>query len=81
LLEAQDAAPGLTDEDAVPEIQPDPVVRTGDLFILGDHRLICGDCTQPDVVARLLDDAKPLLLIADRPTGSSSTPNGGIAPA
>src|SRR6267154_3693900 len=63
LLEAQDAAPGLTDEDAVPEIQPDPVSRTGDLFLLGNHRLICGDCTQPDIVARLLDDAKPLLLI------------------
>jgi ParB-like chromosome segregation protein Spo0J len=43
LLEAQDAAPGLTDEDAVPEVQPDPVARLGDLFVLGNHRLICGD--------------------------------------
>ena len=56
LLEAQDAAQGLTDEEAVPEVQPDPVARTGDLFILEDHRLICGDCTQPDVVARLLGE-------------------------
>lgn len=69
LLEAQDAAPGFTDEDAVPEVQPNPVARVGDLFILGDHRLICGDCTQPDVVTRLLGDAKPLLLITDPPYG------------
>jgi len=57
LLEAQDAAPGLTDEDAVPDVQPDPVARLGDLFVLGKHRIICGDCTQQDVVARLLGDA------------------------
>ncbi|MGA2716847.1 MAG: DNA methyltransferase [Bryobacteraceae bacterium] len=69
LLEAQDAAPGLTDEDAVPELQQYPVARLGDLFVLGDHRLICGDCTQPDVVARLLGDAKPLLLLTDPPYG------------
>ena len=69
LLEAQDAAPGLTDEDAVPDVRPDPVARLGDLFILGNHRVICGDCTQPDVVARLLGDAKPLLLITDPPYG------------
>jgi len=69
LLEAQDNAPGLTDADAAPEVQPDPVARLGDLFILGKHRVICGDCTQPDVVARLLGDAKPLLLITDPPYG------------
>jgi hypothetical protein len=43
LLEAQDNAPGLTDADAVPEVQPEPVARLGDLFVLGDHRVICGD--------------------------------------
>jgi DNA modification methylase len=69
LLEAQDEAPGLTDEDAVPPVQDDPVARPGDLFLLGDHRVICGDCTQPDVVARLLGDTKPLLLITDPPYG------------
>jgi hypothetical protein len=47
LLEAQDAAPGLIDEDAVPDVQQEPVARLGDLFVLGDHRVICGDCTQP----------------------------------
>jgi DNA modification methylase len=69
LLEAQEAVPGLADEDAVPDVQPDPVARLGDLFILGNHRLICGDCTDGNVVARLLRDAKPLLLITDPPYG------------
>lgn len=69
LLEAQDNAPGLTDADAVPEAQPDPVATLGDLWHLGDHRLICGDCTDPDVVSRLLGDAKPQLLVTDPPYG------------
>jgi DNA modification methylase len=71
LLEAQDAVPGLADEDAVPDIQPDPVARAGDLFSLGDHRLICGDCAQPDVVARLLGAAQPFLMVCDPPYGIS----------
>lgn len=69
LLEAQDATQGHTDEDAVADVQTEPVARTGDLFILGNHRLICGDGTQPEVVARLLNGAKPLLLVTDPPYG------------
>ena len=71
LLEAQEATPGLTDEDAVPEVPQEPISRPGDLFILGRHRLICGDCTQPEVVARLLGDSKPFLLVCDPPYGIS----------
>ena len=40
LLEAQDSAPGLSNEDAVPEVQPVPVARPGDLFMLVNHRVI-----------------------------------------
>ena len=57
LLAAQDAYPGLTDEDAVLEPPANPVSKSGDLFLLGDHRLVCGDCTDPNVVARLLAGA------------------------
>jgi DNA modification methylase len=71
LLEAQDANAGLSDEDAVPDVQPNPIAKTGDLFLLGNHRLICGDCTQPEVVARLLGDTKPFLLVCDPPYGIS----------
>src|SRR5271168_2913580 len=45
LLEQQGIAAGLTDEDAVPDVQQEPVTRTGDVFCLGNHRVICGDCT------------------------------------
>src|SRR5579863_8294891 len=69
LLEAQDAAPGLVDEDSVPDVQAEPVARLGDVFVLGDHRVICGDCTDPQVVGRLLGDAKPQLLVTDPPYG------------
>ena len=69
LLEAQDNAPGLTDADAVPEAQAEPVSRTGDLWFVGNHRLICGDCTNPDVVSRRLGDATPQLLVTDPPYG------------
>jgi DNA modification methylase len=69
LLEAQENAPGLTDEHSVPELQPVPVARPGDLWLLGDHRLICGDCTQPEVVARLLGDVEPALMVCDPPYG------------
>jgi ParB/Sulfiredoxin domain len=69
LLEAQDNAPGLTDPDAVADARPDPVARLGDLWRLGNHRLSCGDCTDPQIVGRLLGDAKPQLLITDPPYG------------
>lgn len=69
LLEAQDAAPGLSDEDAVPEVPKQPTTLLGDVWLMGDHRVICGDCTQPDVVAKALDGAKPFLLITDPPYG------------
>src|SRR6266700_1377877 len=45
LLAAQDATPGLTDEDAVPELPQKPVSVLGDLWILGNHKLLVGDAT------------------------------------
>jgi DNA modification methylase len=71
LLSQQEAADGLTDEDSVPEVPVHPTTQLGDVWILGDHRLICGDCTAPKVVAKLLGDAKPLLLVTDPPYGIS----------
>ena len=48
LLAAQDAAEGLTDEDAVPELPETPVSVIGDLWILGNHKLLVGDATDPN---------------------------------
>jgi ParB-like chromosome segregation protein Spo0J len=45
---------GLTDPDAVPALPSDPVTRPGDLWVLGTHRLICGDSTSQEHTARVL---------------------------
>ena len=50
-------AVGSADEDEVPEPPVEPVTRMGDLWLLGPHRLLCGDATVADDVARLLDGA------------------------
>ena len=52
---------GLTDPDAVPETPVDPVSVVGDLWVLGKHRLICGDCTSADAVGRVLGNVNPCL--------------------
>jgi DNA modification methylase len=56
-------------EDEAPEPPKKPVTRTGDLWILGDHRLLCGDSTNADDVRRVLADAGPRLLLTDPPYG------------
>jgi DNA modification methylase len=48
--------PGLTDEDAVPEAPEEPTTRLGDVWILGQHRLMCGDSTSIDAVEKLVGD-------------------------
>jgi DNA modification methylase len=61
-------------EDEVPETPEDPVSRPGDLWVLGNHRLICGDSTDADVVGRLLGDVRPLLMVTDPPYGVDYDP-------
>ncbi|MDB6179043.1 site-specific DNA-methyltransferase [Paracoccus sp. Z330] len=61
-------------EDEVPEPPADPVSVPGDLWRLGSHRLICGDSTSADVVARLLGDVRPLLMVTDPPYGVEYDP-------
>jgi DNA modification methylase len=60
---------GLTDPDEVPEPPEEQYVKPGDLYRLGDHRILCGDATNVDDVARLLDGAAPTLLATDPPYG------------
>jgi DNA modification methylase len=55
-------------EDEIPEA-PVPRTKLGDVWILGPHRLICGDSTQPETVAKLLQGAKPVLMVTDPPYG------------
>jgi DNA modification methylase len=62
---------GLCDADEIPEPPPEPITQPGDLWLLGEHRLICGDSTDAAVVARVLDGAVPRLLLTDPPYGVS----------
>jgi DNA modification methylase len=64
---------GRTDEDAVPDI-PAPRAKPGDLWQLGHHRLLCGDCTVATDVAKLLGTVRPGLMVTDPPYGVNYDP-------
>ena len=63
------ATAGKTDPDDIPETPKNPVTRKGDIWALGRHRIICGDSCDPKTVERLLDGAKPALMVTDPPYG------------
>ena len=62
-------------EDDVPETPTDPVSRPGDLWLLGPHRLLCGDSTVATDVERVLNGVTPLLMISDPPYGVEYDPS------
>jgi DNA modification methylase len=67
LLAAQDAVDGLTDEDAVPELPETPISTIGDVWLLGSHRLLVGDATNQNDVARLMAGDVADLVFTDPP--------------
>jgi len=62
---------GLTDEDAVPDVPVDPKTKLGDIYQLGNHRLMCGDSTSIDAVEKLMDGQKADMVFTDPPYGVS----------
>ena len=60
---------GLTDEDEVPEAPEDPISKLGDIWKLGNHRLMCGDSTKEDDVKKLINNNKIDLIYTDPPYG------------
>ncbi len=64
-------APDEVTEDEVPEPPVDPITKPGDLWILGEHRLLCGDSTKPEDVERLMAGAKADMMFTDPPYGVS----------
>jgi site-specific DNA-methyltransferase (adenine-specific) len=70
-------AEGLTDADDVPEAPEEPITKPGDLWMLGDHRLLCGDSTSMTEVERLMDGKKADMVFTDPPYGVSYTDSLG----
>ena len=64
----QQPVEGQTDPDDIPEA-PEPRTKLGDVWTLGDHRLMCGDSTEAGCVHSLLDGATPTLMVTDPPYG------------
>lgn len=71
----------VRDPDAIPDT-PEPsqvVTQKGDLWILGEHRVFCGNCTDENDMAKLLDGAKPEILLTDPPYCSGGFQESGRA--
>jgi DNA modification methylase len=66
-LLARDVTPGLIDEEAIPEVPPKPISATGDLWILGPHRLLVGDATDTQNAIRLVGSDLADLIFTDPP--------------
>jgi ParB-like chromosome segregation protein Spo0J len=66
-LLADAVAEGLTDEDAVPEVPEQPVTVEGDVWLLGRHRLMCGDSTSIDAVEKLMGGQKADMVFTSPP--------------
>ena len=62
---------GLTDENAVPEVPDEPITKLGDIYQLGNHRLMCGDSTSIDAVDKLMNGQKADMIFTDPPYGMS----------
>jgi len=67
LLDPIQATEGLTDEDAVPEAPEEPKTKPGDIWIMGRHRLMCGDSTSIDAVEKLMDGNAVDMVFTDPP--------------
>jgi len=69
ILNAVEPTEGLTDEDEVPEVPVEPVTKLGDVWLLGKHRVMCGDSTSIDAAERLMDGQKAGMVFTDPPYG------------
>jgi DNA modification methylase len=63
---------GLTDEDAVPDVPDEPITKMGDIYQLGNHRLMCGDSTSIDAVDKLMDGQKADICFTSPPYNAGS---------
>jgi DNA modification methylase len=69
---------GLTDEDAVPEVPETPKTVLGDVWVLGNHRLMCGDSTSIDDINKLMVGVYPDLIHTDPPYGMNAVSKSSV---
>lgn len=69
LPEVEELPPEDADEEAVPELPAEPITKPGDVWLLGKHRLMCGDSTSLDEVERLMAGVKADMVFTDPPYG------------
>jgi DNA modification methylase len=67
LIAGDESQDGLTDEDAVPEVSEVPVSKTGDVWLMGEHKLLCGDATKAEDYKALLGDELVDMTATDPP--------------
>lgn len=77
LEDINDITEGLTDENEVPEILPNPKSKIGDVWICGNHRLMCGDSTSIDAVENLMDGKKADLTFTSPPYNANTKAGDG----
>ncbi len=69
LIAGENEQEGLTDDDAVPEVAETAISKSGDVWLLGEHRLLCGDATKAEDYKALLDDELADMTVTDPPYG------------
>jgi ParB-like chromosome segregation protein Spo0J len=77
LPEVEELPPEDADEEAVPELPADPITKPGDVWLLGKHRVMCGDSTDVLAVGKLMDGKKAQTFLTDPPYGDNV---GGRSP-
>ena len=76
-LQIEEVPEGLTDEDAVPEAPDEPVTVEGDVWVLGNHRLMCGDSTSIDAADKLMDGQKADMAFTSPPYNADAKAGQG----
>ena len=69
LLNVIEGTDGLTDEDAIPDTPIEPKTKLGDIYILGNHRLMCGNSSDINTLDKLLKGCIPNAIVTDPPYG------------
>lgn len=67
LLDEPETTEGLTDEDSVPDVPVEPITKLGDVWLCGNHRVMCGDSTSIDAVEKLMNGKKADMVFTDPP--------------